>query len=95
MRIRLTKPLAQTGRVIPTGVILSSAPPVFMRKLVAEGRAELIDVTMPPDGRSAAIVIEDILEPTQPEQAAPAPVATAANEAKPPRSSRKKVTQNG
>lgn len=95
MRIRLTKPLVQSGRVIPPGVILSSAPPVFMRKLVTEGRAELIDDVFPPDGLSAAIVIEDILEPTQPVQAAPAPVATAAKETKPPRASRRKVMPHG
>ena len=43
MKIKLTKPLPQIGRVIPAGVILSDAPQALMEKLVRQGRAVWVD----------------------------------------------------
>lgn len=48
MKIRLTKPLPQIGRVVPAGVILSDAPQALMDRLVRQGAAEWVD---PPAGR--------------------------------------------
>lgn len=42
MKIRLTRPLAQAGRVIPAGVIISDAPPGLKERLLREGRAEAV-----------------------------------------------------
>lgn len=42
MKVRLTKPLPQIGRVIPAGVILNDAPEALMEKLVRQGRAEWV-----------------------------------------------------
>ena len=96
MRIRLTRPLVQYGRVIPPGVILSNAPPSFMQKLVAEGRAEMIDDATPPDVLSAAVATEDIGTPAQQAEAAPAAVATAPKTKREnSRAGRKKVTPHG
>ena len=39
MKVKLTKPLPQIGRVIPAGVILTDAPEALMVKLVRQGRA--------------------------------------------------------
>lgn len=39
MKVKLTKPLPQIGRVIPAGVILDDAPLTLMEKLVRQGRA--------------------------------------------------------
>lgn len=43
MKVKLTKPLPQIGRVIPCGVILSDAPDALMEKLVRQGRAVWVD----------------------------------------------------
>lgn len=47
MRVKLTKPLRQIGRVIPAGVILQDAPEALMERLVREGRAVWVE---PPAG---------------------------------------------
>ena len=59
MKIKLTRALAQAGRVVPAGVILSDAPPALMRKLVAEGRAEWHPATNAPEGLSDGPQPED------------------------------------
>ena len=43
MKVKLTKPLPQIGRVIPAGVILADAPEALMEKLVRQGRAVWVD----------------------------------------------------
>ena len=43
MKIKLTKPLPQIGRVIPAGVMLEDAPIALMEKLVRQGRAVWVD----------------------------------------------------
>jgi len=43
MKVRLTKPLRQIGRVIPAGVILSDAPEALMERLVRQGAAVWAD----------------------------------------------------
>ena len=43
MKVKLTKPLPQIGRVLPAGVILSDAPEALMEKLVRQGRAVWVD----------------------------------------------------
>lgn len=47
MRVRLTKPLRQIGRVIPAGVILRDAPEALLERLVREGKAVWVE---PPAG---------------------------------------------
>ena len=44
MKVRLTKPLVQIGRIIPAGVVISDAPPEFMRKLIVSGKAEPVQI---------------------------------------------------
>lgn len=43
MKIRLTKPLPQIGKVVPAGVILDDAPEALKEKLVRQGRAEWVE----------------------------------------------------
>lgn len=43
MKIRLTKPLPQIGKVVPAGVILDDAPEALKEKLVRQGRAVWVD----------------------------------------------------
>ena len=43
MKVKLTSPLPQIGRVIPAGVILDDAPDCLMEKLVRQGRAVWVD----------------------------------------------------
>ena len=77
MRIRLTKPIAQNGRVVPAGVILTDAPPAFMKKLLLQNRAELV---VDGNGSEALPVphpIKDRAKPAHEDAAATRPVATA------------------
>ena len=90
MKVRLTKPLRQSGRVIPAGVILSDAPVSLMQKLISEGHAELVCAKVAKTA-SPASDIEDRGKPVQPPESPSAGVATASN-AKPVR---KKVKRNG
>ena len=96
MKIRLTKPVVQFGRIIPPGVILSNAPVEFMRKLVAEGRAERVDGAKQPDGLSVAPASDDMGKPAQKGGGARKPVATAPKgKSERKRAGQRKVTPDG
>lgn len=49
MKVKLTKPLPQIGRVIPAGVVIDDAPETLMEKLVRQGRAVWVDEIGPQD----------------------------------------------
>lgn len=96
MKIRLTKPVVQFGRIIPSGVILSNAPLEFMRKLVTEGRAERVDGVKQPDGLSVAPASDDMGKPAQQGGGARKPVATAPKgKSERKRAGQRKVTPDG
>ena len=66
MKIRLTKPLPQIGKVVPAGVILDDAPEALKEKLVRQGRAEWVDaragvrVDPPPAPLPSKAVVEKV-----------------------------------
>lgn len=43
MKIKLTKPLVQIGKVVPAGVVLGDCPTPLMEKIVRQGRAVWVD----------------------------------------------------
>lgn len=88
MKIRLTKPLPQIGKVVPAGVVLDDAPEALKEKLVRQGRAEWVETRAgdrfdpPPAPLPSSVVVEKVdrvPEPeTQPEEKKPVEKKTAA-----------------
>ncbi len=66
MRIKLTQPLPQIGRVIPAGVYIEDAPFAFKDRLVKQGKA--VWAFDDDQGDGCESVPDSPISPTEPEE---------------------------